>query len=111
MWNDRIRPLESGSWDIGRAGGRNAPSPALDLASRAILQGGTAGAVLNAANEAVVEAFLAGGGSIPFGRITELVREAMDGIAVAPVRSLGDVLEADRAARAFVRRRLGGAGS
>jgi 1-deoxy-D-xylulose-5-phosphate reductoisomerase len=62
--------------------------------------GGTSGAVFNAANEAAVEAFLAG--KIPFGRIPEIVGEAMRGVGVSPVRSLEDVVEADGEARGWV---------
>lgn len=92
--------------------------PALGLAYRAIRDGGTAGAVLNAANEAAVDAFLApirnsaqSGGSqrgapLPFGRITELTAQAMDALGFHPVASLDDVLRADAAARAFVRERV-----
>ena len=56
--------------------------PALALAYRAIERGGTAGAVLNAANEAAVEAFLEG--AIAFGRIPELVSTAMDRVECSP---------------------------
>jgi 1-deoxy-D-xylulose-5-phosphate reductoisomerase len=77
---------------------------AVKLAYRAIDAGGTAGAVLNAANEAAVAAFIAG--HIPFGRITPLVREAIDAVAPAPVRSLEDVYKADAAARDYVRQSL-----
>ncbi|TVS07114.1 MAG: 1-deoxy-D-xylulose-5-phosphate reductoisomerase [Phycisphaerales bacterium] len=79
--------------------------PAPSLAMRAIREGGTAGAVLNAANEAAVDAFLAG--RIRFGRIVELVRSAMDELGSDPVRSLDDVREADGKARAFVEGRIG----
>jgi len=82
--------------------------PALDLAYRVIRAGGTSGAVMNAANEAAVGAFLQG--AIPFGRIPELTLEAMDALGVAPVSSLGDVLRADAAAREFVRGRPGSKG-
>jgi 1-deoxy-D-xylulose-5-phosphate reductoisomerase len=78
--------------------------PALRLAYRAIEQGGTAGAVLNAANEAAVEAFLAR--RIPFGRITELTALAMDRIAPVPIVSLQDVQRADAQARELVRAQL-----
>lgn len=79
--------------------------PALALAWRVIERGGTAGAVMNAANEAAVEAFIAG--RVPFGRIPELTLEAMDSVGVSPVRDLRDVMEADAEARRFVRSRLG----
>jgi 1-deoxy-D-xylulose-5-phosphate reductoisomerase len=74
--------------------------PALDLAYQVIERGGTAGTILNAANEAAVEAFLAG--RIPFGRITELSAAALAAVGVSPVRSLADVLQADSEARRFV---------
>lgn len=78
--------------------------PAVDLAYRVIETGGTAGAVLNAANEAAVQAFLER--RIRFGRIVELVTEALETIEVRPVDSLAAVLDADREARAFVQARL-----
>lgn len=78
--------------------------PSLNLAFCAIDAGGTAGAVLNAANEAAVEAFL--DERITFGRITELVAAAMDAIPATPIHDLRTVLEADAAARDFVREQL-----
>jgi 1-deoxy-D-xylulose-5-phosphate reductoisomerase len=78
--------------------------PAIGLAWRAIRAGGTAGAVLNAANEAAVEAFCSG--SLRFGEIAEVVEAALDAIAPTPVRSLADVYAADGAARSFVAGRL-----
>ena len=62
--------------------------------------GQTAGAVLNAANEAAVAAFL--NGRIRFGRIIELVEAALGAIELAPATSLEAVLAADGAAREFV---------
>jgi 1-deoxy-D-xylulose-5-phosphate reductoisomerase len=65
--------------------------------------GGTAGAVLNAANEAAVAAFAAG--EVPFGEISRLVELTIDrhrdGLQQNP--SLSDLLEADRWARETVR--------
>ncbi|MBL8745260.1 MAG: 1-deoxy-D-xylulose-5-phosphate reductoisomerase [Phycisphaerae bacterium] len=74
--------------------------PALRLGHRVIDEGGTSGAVFNAANEAAVEAFLAR--RIPFGRIAELSAAALDEVGSSPVRSLADVMEADQEGRAFV---------
>ncbi len=74
--------------------------PAVQLAYRAIRAGGTAGAVLNAANEAAVQAFL--DLRIPFGRIVELAALAMDTIPVRPADTLDAVLDADRQARALI---------
>jgi 1-deoxy-D-xylulose-5-phosphate reductoisomerase len=78
--------------------------PAIGLAWRAIRAGGTAGATLNAANEVAVEAFLSE--RIRFARITELVAEALDALPVRPVRSLTDVLDADRDARTWTSARV-----
>ncbi|NRA58870.1 MAG: 1-deoxy-D-xylulose-5-phosphate reductoisomerase, partial [Phycisphaerales bacterium] len=83
--------------------------PALALARWVIDEGGTAGAIFNAANEAAVEAFI--DGRIPFGRIGELTRDACDAIAPAPLAALGDALDADRRARQHVREAMLAAGS
>ncbi|TVQ56786.1 MAG: 1-deoxy-D-xylulose-5-phosphate reductoisomerase [Phycisphaerales bacterium] len=77
---------------------------AIKLAHRVIEQGGTAGAVFNAANEAAAEAFL--DGRIAFLEITELVRSALDHVPIKPVRQLSDVLDADRAARELIANRI-----
>jgi 1-deoxy-D-xylulose-5-phosphate reductoisomerase len=79
--------------------------PTLGLARPVIEQEGTAGAILNAANEVAVEAFLAG--CIPFPRIHELAAAALADIPVTPVRTLEDVLGADAEARAYVMSRCG----
>lgn len=71
--------------------------PALDLAFRAGREGGTMPAVMNAANEAAGEAFLAG--EIPFLEIMEVVEAVMDGHRVAADPDLGAILDADRWAR------------
>jgi 1-deoxy-D-xylulose-5-phosphate reductoisomerase len=84
--------------------------PGLGLAYRAIREGGTAGAVLNAANEEAVRAFLSpapGARSVRFTEIPAIVAAAMDDIAVRQADSLEEVLRADGEARAFVRSRLG----
>jgi len=74
--------------------------PALDLARRAGTVGGTLPAVLNAANEAAVDAFLAGRLSFP--GIWESVARAMDTVPFIEHPSLAQLIEADRAARAAV---------
>ncbi len=79
--------------------------PALRLARQVVETGGTSGAIFNAANEEAVAAFLAGG--IPFGRISDLAADALDSIPINPVRTIEDVLEADRRARGHVRTLLG----
>jgi 1-deoxy-D-xylulose-5-phosphate reductoisomerase len=75
--------------------------PSLKLAYRVIEAGGTAGAILNAANEAAVAAFL--DRRIPFGRIVELAAAALDRLRIVPATSLKTILDADRKARAFVK--------
>ncbi len=79
--------------------------PALGLAYRVIREGGTSGAVLNAASEIAVGAFLEG--KIPFGRMPELAAEAMDALGVSRIRDLADVMRADALARDFTRRAAG----
>ena len=74
--------------------------PALDLARRAGTAGGTLPAVLNAANEAAVDAFLAGRLSFP--GIWESVARAMDSVPFVEHPTLDQLIEADTAARAAV---------
>jgi 1-deoxy-D-xylulose-5-phosphate reductoisomerase len=72
--------------------------PATRLAREAIEAGGSAPAILNAANEIAVAAFLAG--HIPFTRITALVEEALQRSNGAPrPASLEEVLAVDQSAR------------
>ena len=71
--------------------------PALKIAYRVAETGGTLGAVMNAANEVAVEAFMAG--KIRFGRIPDLVGGTIDRHRVQTRPSLDDLLEADRWAR------------
>jgi len=74
--------------------------PTFGLGVAAGRRGGTAPAVFNAANEAAVAAFLAD--RIPFGRIPELVEDALAAHAPAPADDLDAIRAADRAARALV---------
>jgi 1-deoxy-D-xylulose-5-phosphate reductoisomerase len=76
--------------------------PALRLAFDVAKKGGTAGAVLNAANEAAVAAFTAG--TIPFGEISRVVELTLANHRVVERPSLDDLLEADRGARDAVRK-------
>jgi len=78
--------------------------PSLKLAYDVIDAGGTAGAIFNAANEAAVAAFLER--RIRFGRIVELVAEALSATDTVPADSLETIIEADRAAREFVTERV-----
>ena len=74
--------------------------PALRLAREALVAGGAAPVVLNAANEIAVESFLAG--ALRFGDIPALAERALADADFAAPRSIGDVLEIDRATRARV---------
>jgi 1-deoxy-D-xylulose-5-phosphate reductoisomerase len=71
--------------------------PGLRLAYRALAEGGTAPATLNAANEYAVAAFLAG--SLAFNRIAWLIDEVAQATATRAIARLEDVLAADLAAR------------
>jgi 1-deoxy-D-xylulose-5-phosphate reductoisomerase len=71
--------------------------PAVPLAYAALGAGGTAPAVLNAANEVAVAAFLEG--KIPYRALVPVVEKVLEGHRVSPATSLDAVLEADRAAR------------
>jgi len=73
----------------------------LALAIQAAKTGGTAGAILNGANEAAVAQFLAG--KIGFLDIADKVERAMETVSVVTNPSLMDVLEADQAAREAAR--------
>lgn len=75
--------------------------PCLDLAYRALRAGGTAPALLNAANEEAVSAFL--DRRLGFTRIADVISATLDAIAGTPARTLDDVLGADGRARMFSR--------
>ena len=72
--------------------------PCLGLAYAALRAGGTAPAVLNAANEVAVAAFL--GGRLGFNGIARVIRDTMAEVPTGPVDGLPAVLAADRKARA-----------
>jgi 1-deoxy-D-xylulose-5-phosphate reductoisomerase len=71
--------------------------PALKLAYEVAEAGGTAGAVLNAANEVAVAAFM--DGKIPFGEICALVELTISSHRIQTAPALDDLLQADRWAR------------
>ena len=73
--------------------------PCLALAYQALRAGGTAPAVLNAANEVAVAAFLER--QIPFLAIPRLIEQVLEAMPVHTVSSLEDVLQADQVARAM----------
>lgn len=75
--------------------------PCLRLALEAAREGGTACAVLNAANEEAVARFLSG--TVRFLEIPELVERVRQQVKTVPAADLAAVLEADRAARAALK--------
>lgn len=105
-WPDRISsgvaPL-----DLARIGSLHFSTPdlvrfpCLGIAYEALRAGGTTPAILNAANEVAVAAFLEG--RIGFLDIAAACEAAMERVASAPVLSLTDALEADRETRAVTR--------
>jgi 1-deoxy-D-xylulose-5-phosphate reductoisomerase len=100
-----VNPLE-----LARCGALTFETPDLDrfpclgLAYEAMRAGGASPAILNAANEVAVDAFLDGG--LRFTDIPDLITHTLDQCCVAAPISLDDVLEADRVARACARRVL-----
>ncbi|MBI3621850.1 MAG: 1-deoxy-D-xylulose-5-phosphate reductoisomerase [Nitrospirae bacterium] len=78
--------------------------PCLGYAYDALRAGGTMPAVLNAANEEAVWAFL--DRRIPFTSIPRVIRAAMKAHDVKPVYELSDVMAADRWARDRARRAM-----
>ncbi len=80
--------------------------PSLELAFEAGRLGGSAPAVFNAADEVAVRAFLEG--RLGFLGMASILEETVAAVAWAEIRTLADVLEADREARAVARGLLGG---
>ncbi len=71
--------------------------PCLRLAYDALLAGGTAPAILNAANEVAVQAFL--DGRIGFRAIDRLIAQVMETLPHGEITDIGALLEQDRRAR------------
>ena len=71
--------------------------PALRLVRAALARGGTAPAVLNAANEIAVAAFL--DGHIRFTEIADLVEQALDSAPEGQMSDVADVIAIDRLTR------------
>ncbi len=71
--------------------------PCLGLAFGAARAGGTAGAILNAANEVAVAAFL--GGRLPFPDIARVVADVLERCTVVPAADIGTIMAADGEAR------------
>jgi 1-deoxy-D-xylulose-5-phosphate reductoisomerase len=101
----RRLPLDLPALDLFQVGRLTFERPDLDrfpclrLAYEAARIGGTMPAVLNAANELAVAAFLAG--KIPFLSISRIIAQTMEANQVQPLIALDQVLEVDRQARAI----------
>lgn len=78
--------------------------PCLRLAYDALNAGGTAPAILNAANEVAVEAFLAG--RIGFMEIPHMIESVLSSSALDKVESIAQLVAVDTEARARARRHL-----
>jgi 1-deoxy-D-xylulose-5-phosphate reductoisomerase len=76
--------------------------PCLRLAREAVAAGGTSCAVLNAANEVAVQAFL--DGRVGFTDIPVIIEDALTQLPGEPVIDLEHILSADRLARAHAER-------
>lgn len=74
--------------------------PCLRLAYEALQRGGTAPAILNAANEVAVDAFLRE--NIAFPQISVYIEKALTQISVSSSLTLESLLEADRQTRQYV---------
>jgi 1-deoxy-D-xylulose-5-phosphate reductoisomerase len=78
--------------------------PCLGLAYAALRAGGTAPAMLNAANEVAVEAFLAG--RLPFTGIAGVIAHVLEALPARPADDLASVTGADAQARAAAHHRI-----
>jgi 1-deoxy-D-xylulose-5-phosphate reductoisomerase len=98
-------PVPPYLWDEARTWTFEAPDldrfPCLGLAYAALREGGTAPALLNAANEEAVSAFLAG--RLGFWDIQACNSETLSALSAETALSVGQVLDADRRARAHAR--------
>jgi 1-deoxy-D-xylulose-5-phosphate reductoisomerase len=95
----RVGPLSFEEPDVERF-------PCLALARQALLEGGCAPVVLNAANEIAVAAFL--DQRIRFTQIPELIAEALAKVPAGPLDSIDTCVDVDNRTRASVREWLSG---
>jgi 1-deoxy-D-xylulose-5-phosphate reductoisomerase len=100
-------PAPAERLDLTKVGGLHFEEPDLErfpclvLARQALLAGGCAPAILNAANEVAVAAFLEG--RIGFTRIPELIAAALDRVPGRALESIDACVEIDAETRALVR--------
>jgi len=84
----------------------NEKYPGFSLCLEAGRRGGTAPAILNAANEVAVDFFLKD--KIAFHQIPDLIAQSLDSIAIEDGAELGLFLEADKRTRQFLAQRYSG---
>ena len=82
----------------------NQKFPSLNLARKALSAGGTSTALLNAANEVAVEAFL--NKVIDFNQIMEIIELVMDTIEIKTVKEIEGIYEADILARELAKKKI-----
>ena len=109
LWPERLPgPVPPYDWGLARVWTFDAPDPerfpCLTLAYAALRTGGTAPAILNAANEEAVAAFLEG--RIGFWDIQACNAETLAALPSEEVMDLEQILEVDRKARETARIRL-----
>ena len=103
-WPDRIK-AEREVLDLASTGSLNFRKcdlrrfPCLGLVAEAYSRGGTAAAILSAADEIAVERFLSG--EIKYTDIARLVSGAMENVRNIPAASIENIFAADAAARKF----------
>jgi 1-deoxy-D-xylulose-5-phosphate reductoisomerase len=105
-WPERmasgVQPLNL--FDIGRLDFEQVDTqrfPCLRLATEAMAVGGTATAILNAANEEAVSGFL--GGRIKFTDIAKTVEVALENLTAVDADSIDVILAADQSTREYAR--------
>ena len=76
--------------------------PAIPLAYRVIEMGGSSGAILNAANEVVVDSFLQE--SLPFGAMVAIVTEVLDCMPSSAINDMNALVAADKEARVITKK-------
>lgn len=75
--------------------------PLLGLAYDAMREGGTAPAILNAANEVAVQGFLCG--DVAFLQLANIVEQTLSTSKISPASDLSTIIEADQTARDIAR--------